>query len=190
MISPTDRVTVWQSQLAANDFPPVCAMCGQPAETWRKFKFSTAPPWALFLGAIVVMAMSRRASGYLPMTRACVQRIRRVRWLFGGVLLSALGFWFAAIVVGSFLGSDSTWSGIALALFLLGTFAALSGFVGLVVARRVYGPTGKVGEQRYGQYEPVIELQRVHPNFVMAVQQQQQARAAEYASRTQSPLQR
>ncbi len=175
MISPTDRVTVWQSQLAANDFPPVCAMCGQPAETWRKFNFSTAPPWAVFFGAIIVMALSRRASGYLPMTRACVQRISRVRWLFGAVLLSGLGLWAAAILVGVLLGSDSTWSGIALALFVLGTLAALSGLVGLVVARRAYGPTGKVGEQRYGQYEPVIELQRVHPNFVMAVQQLQQA---------------
>ena len=112
-----------------------------------------------------------------------------MRWLFGGVLLSALGFWFAAIVIGGFLGSDSTWSGVALALFLLGILVAVGGLIGLVVARRVYGPTGKVEEQRYGQYEPVIELQRVHPNFVMAVQQLQQARAAQYASRMQSPLQ-
>ncbi|TMG25324.1 MAG: hypothetical protein E6H95_12090 [Chloroflexi bacterium] len=66
MISPPDRVTIWQSQLTANDFPPVCAMSGQPAETWHKFRFATAPPWAFLLGAIVVAALSRRASGYLP----------------------------------------------------------------------------------------------------------------------------
>jgi hypothetical protein len=58
-----------------------------------------------------------------------------------------------------------------------------------VLARSIYGPTGKVMEQQYGQYEPVVELQRVHPNFVNAVRQMQAARAAQYAPQAQAPLQ-
>ena len=55
MNHPQDRVQVWASQLAANDFPPVCAVTGAPVETWRKFRFSTPPPWAYaFLGLIAL----------------------------------------------------------------------------------------------------------------------------------------
>ncbi|TMC91495.1 MAG: hypothetical protein E6J12_05000, partial [Chloroflexi bacterium] len=77
-----DRVQIWASQLAANDFPPVCAMTGRPAETWRKFRFATPPDWAYALLALVVLggigiiayaiviaSISRRASGYLPLTK-------------------------------------------------------------------------------------------------------------------------
>jgi Na+-transporting methylmalonyl-CoA/oxaloacetate decarboxylase gamma subunit len=190
LISPSDRVTVWQSQLAANDFPPVCAMCGQPAETWQKFNFSTAPPWAYWVGGVILAtAMARRASGYLPLTRACAQKIKLVRWTFAGVLLFAFACWITALVLGLSLGSDATWSGIALVLLLVGILALLVGLVGRVLARRSYGPTAKVMDQQYGQYEPVVELQRVHPNFVMAVQQLQQARAKQYATGVQSPFQ-
>ena len=190
MISPPDRVTVWQSQLAANDFPPVCAMCGAPAEAWRKFSFSTAPPWALLVGGVILAtAMARRASGYLPMTRACVQKLRLIRWTFAGLLLLPFALWFAAAVVGSSLGSDPTWSGVATVLVLLGILLLLIGLLGVVLVRSMLGPTGKVMEQQYGQYEPVVELQRVHPTFVTAVLQMQQARAAQYASRGSSPFQ-
>ena len=181
---------MWQSQLAANDFPPVCAMCGQPAETWRKFNFSTAPPWAFWVGGVILAtAMARRASGYLPMTRACVQKLRLFRWSFAGVLLLALVCWIAAIAIGSSLGTDPTWNGVATILLLVGVLLFLFGLVAVIVARNMYGPTGKVREQQYGQYEPVIELQRVHPNFAMAVQQMQQARAAQYASQAPSQSQ-
>ena len=55
MDSRPDRVQIWASQLAANDFPPVCAMTGRPAETWRKFRFATPPDWAYALLALVVL---------------------------------------------------------------------------------------------------------------------------------------
>ena len=55
MVTQPDRVQIWASQLAANDFPPVCAMSGQPAETWRKFKFATPPTWAYALLVLVCL---------------------------------------------------------------------------------------------------------------------------------------
>jgi hypothetical protein len=102
-------VVVWSSQLAANDFPPVCAMTGQPAETWRKFRFSTAPAWwpllllllctgfGLLIVFIALYGVSRRASGHLPLTRASSRRVALAAWLpagiFGaGVVLVILGF--------------------------------------------------------------------------------------------------
>ena len=184
MISPPDRVTIWQSQLTANDFPPVCAMSGQPAETWHRFRFATAPPWAFLLGAIVVAALSRRASGYLPLTRASLKKLRLVTWTFVGLLPLAVVLWGAAIFV-SPTDSDPTRSAIAAYLGIFGTLLFGIGLFGLLLARRWYGPTGKVLEQQPGYYEPVIELQRVHPNFVAAVRQRQQVRAAQYGSPAQ-----
>jgi hypothetical protein len=109
--SPTDRVVVWASQLAANDFPPVCAMTGAPAETWRKFRFSTAPAWAyaflilLCTGVgllIVFLAMylvSRRASGHLPLTRAASRRVGLASWIPAGALIGGVALLLAAAVV-------------------------------------------------------------------------------------------
>ena len=151
-------------------------MCGAPAEMWRKFNFSTAPPWAFLLGAIVTLALSRRASGYLPMTRACAQKLRLVRWSFAGAILLAVVCWIAAVIIGSAAGDAL--GGVVFALVVLGFAALILGFIFAVVGRAFYGPTANVMEQQYGQYEPVVELKRVHPNFVIAVRQLQQARAA------------
>src|SRR5437773_10863820 len=46
LVNQADRVLIWSSQLRANDFPPVCAMTGAPAEAWHKFRFVTVPGWA------------------------------------------------------------------------------------------------------------------------------------------------
>ena len=74
-------------------------MTGQPAETWRKFRFQTAPAWAyaflllLCTGVgllIIFLAMylvSRRASGYLPLTRASSRKVALGAWIPGGLLL-------------------------------------------------------------------------------------------------------
>jgi len=180
---PPDRVTVWQSQLAANDFPPVCVMTGAPAETWRRFKFSTAPPWAIWVGGVLVASiLARRASGYLPMTRASVQRLRLARWSPVALLAVAFLCWILAVIVGAAGGNDSTTSSIAGFLFIVGSLLLLIGLIGLVVVQAAYGPTARVMEQQPGQYEPVVELRRVHPNFVNAVRQMQAARAAHHPS--------
>jgi hypothetical protein len=91
-------------------------MTGRPAETWRKFKFATVPGWVYALLAlacvgligalafvIVQASVARRASGYLPLTRASSRKLALARWLpaasvFAGmVLLIAAGI----VVAGS-----------------------------------------------------------------------------------------
>jgi hypothetical protein len=62
LIAHPDRVQIWASQLGANDFPPVCAMTGRPAELWRKFNFSTPPRWAYALLVLIVVGGSGSSS--------------------------------------------------------------------------------------------------------------------------------
>jgi len=171
------KVQVWQSQLIANDFPPVCAMTGAQAEMWRKFTFTNTPAWAFMFGAIGAAAFSSRVSGYLPLTRQASKRITRVRWLFAGLIPLAIVFWVAGgIVVPA--GDDNTRAAIAGVLFLLGFAAILVGIIGILIGRNYFGPGARIIERR-GQPEPLVELRRVHPAFVAAVQQHQQARAAQ-----------
>src|SRR5256885_14051120 len=78
LVNQPDRVLIWSSQLRANDFPPVCALTGAPAETWHKFRFVTVPGWAyaflvlLCTGIgllpifIILAVVSRRGAGDLP----------------------------------------------------------------------------------------------------------------------------
>lgn len=99
-------------------------MTGAPAETWRKFRFSTSPAWVYVLfvivcalgviGVIVVAiiqsAVSRRASGYLPLTRAASRKVAFATWLPIGLIIGAAGMGAGAFVVGG-LGSGSGSSG-------------------------------------------------------------------------------
>jgi len=173
------NVQVWQSQLVANDFPPVCAMTGAPAEMWRKFTFTNTPAWAFMFGALGAAAFSRRVSGYLPLTRHASSRITRVRWLFVGLIPVGILFWVAsAIASPGPNSSDGTASAISAFLFLLGLAAFFFSVVGILVGRNSFGPSARILDGR-GQRELLVELRRVHPAFVAAVQQQQQARAAQ-----------
>jgi hypothetical protein len=108
-----NRVQIWSAQLSANDFPPVCAMTGRPAETWRRFRFATVPGWvyALLLLAcaglvgvvayvIVRESTARRASGYLPLTRASSLNVALARWLPAGAALLGIALLIGGAVVG------------------------------------------------------------------------------------------
>jgi hypothetical protein len=164
------KVLVWQSQLAANDFPPVCAMTGQPAEIWRKFAFSTAPGWSFWVGGILAAALTaRRASGYLPLTRASARRLRALTWGVSGLFPLAAVLFMLALVVQS--------GTLTFALVVLAFAALVVGILGLSVVRRAYGPTGKVLEPQPGHFQSLVELNNVHPAFAAAVQQLQQMRA-------------
>jgi hypothetical protein len=186
-------VLVWSAQLAANDFPPVCAMTGAPAETWRRFRFSTAPAWAyLFLlllctgvGLLIVFLImylvSRRASGQLPLTKASSRTIGLASWIPGGLLIGTVALWVVAAIVGSSSNNDTT-GAIAAAMVILSLLTLLAGIVGLLVVRPLIGPRATVMEQQPGQYDRLVRLRRVHPAFVAAVNQIHQARAAQYAS--------
>ncbi len=79
-------------------------------------------------------------------------------------------------------------SGIAVVLLVLGFLAIVAGLVGLVIVRAIVGPRGKVMERQPNQPDTLIELRNVHPGFVIAVEQHQLTRAAQYAAAQQSPL--
>jgi hypothetical protein len=184
---------VWASQLAANDFPPICAMTGAPAETWRKFRFSTAPAWAyLFLvllctgvGLLIVFLImylvSRRASGHLPLTKASSRIISLASWIPGGLVVGTVALWVLAAIVGN-SSNDATTGAIAAVMVILSLLTLLAGIVGLLVVRPLIGPRATVMEQPPGQFDRLVQLRRVHPAFVTAVNQIHQARAAQYAS--------
>ncbi len=191
--SPPERVQVWASQLANNDFPPVCAMTGAPAETWRKFRFSTAPPWAYALllllctgvGLLIVflamLLVSRRASGHLPLTRGSSRQVALAIWIPAGLVIATVALWVLGIVV-AVISNDETGSAIASDLFIVSALPFIAGVLGWLVIKPLLGPRASVMERRGGDYDRLVELRNVHPAFVAAVQQIHQARAAFYAS--------
>jgi hypothetical protein len=195
--APPDRVQVWASQLAANDFPPVCAMTGRPAETWRKFTFSTPPAWTyallvliclgaigLAIAAIVIYAVSERATGHLPLTRASRRTVGLAVWLPISLIIASPVSWVIAIFAGS---ATSGTSPIPFLILVGGFFLLLAGLVGRLVAMPFICPRGKVYPLQYGQYDRLVEISNVAPAFVAAVVQHQHARFAQ-AYPSQSPL--
>lgn len=167
-------------------------MTGAPAETWRKFRFATAPSWAyvllllvcagvgLLIIGVLIWAVSFRASGYLPLTRASRRKLAIVNWLPVALIVLSLVLWIAALVVG-FNSNDQT-ATIAGVLLIVGLLAGLAGLIGRLVVRRLVGPKARVMERRPGQYDQLIELRHMHPAFVVAVNQLHSARASHYAS--------
>lgn len=87
-------------------------MTGAPAQTWRKFRFSTAPAWAavfllllctgvgLLIVFIAIYLVSRRASGYLPLTRTSSRRVALAAWIPAGLISGALVLVTVAFFVG------------------------------------------------------------------------------------------
>lgn len=169
------KVLVWQSQLAANDFPPVCAMTGRQAETWRRFSFSTAPGWSFWVGGLLVAALTaRRAAGYLPLTKSSAQTLRLMTWVAVGLIPLGVVMW----IVAAFVQSGT----VAFALVVFGIAAILVAVIGLAIVRRAYAPTGKVLEPQPGHWQSLVELNNVHPAFVSAVQHLQHMRAQQASS--------
>ena len=194
MIAQPDRIQIWASQLAANDFPPVCAVTGRPAELWRKYNFRTPPAWVyallllivigligLILFGVVEYAVSEKASGHLPFTRAAQNRLRLI--MAGIAILLPVSFilFFAGLIVGSNTDTTSTTVGPLLVIAGLIVFGA---FLVGALTRGLWGPTAKVYPVQPGYYDKIVELRRVHPNFVAAIQQQHAARAAQAGQQT------
>ena len=125
---------------------------------------------------MLAAATARRATGYLPLTHAAARSIPRVRLSFLPFIGLMILFWIVAFAVGSLGTADNTRSAIAVYLGGFGVFFMLGAiFVALLTHR--FGPTGLVFEPRPGHYESIVELRGVHPSFVSAVHQHQQARA-------------
>ncbi|HZQ49603.1 MAG TPA: hypothetical protein VFB69_04770 [Candidatus Dormibacteraeota bacterium] len=185
-----DRIQIWSSQLAANDFPPVCAMTGRPAEVWRKFNFRAPPTWVYFLLFLIVIgligliifgvvenAVSEKASGHLPLTRAAQNRIRLFLWTVVALLPASIVLLIAGAALGA--GTDSSTSGVGALCILLGALAFVAFIVGALTRSLFTGPRAKVYPPQPGYTDKIVELYKLHPAFVAAVQQQHAARAAQ-----------
>ncbi len=191
--SPPDRVQIWAAQLAAKDFPPVCAMTGAPAETWQRFRFVTAPAWAYaflilvctgigLLPIFILMAVvSRRASGHLPLTRASQRRVKRATWVCIDLFVLAVLLWIAAAVIASIWSDNAVASTfVGLAVFV-GILSLLAAAIGWLLVRPMFGPGGAVRARPAGYQDYPVELRKVHPLFVQAVYAQHAARMAQSA---------
>jgi hypothetical protein len=193
-----DRVTVWASQLAAGDFPYVCAMTGQPAETSRKFRFSTSPWWTLvfllllcvgigfFVSIPLAYLVSRRASGRLPLTHRSKRLLDLpMRAAIAILALSAvLGIITAIALSRPYDPANPTPEVIGVLLFNSGVVAFLFGAIllqGTLLGRFPIGPGAKVMKVVPGQPDRVVELIRVHPAFVAAVRRMRAAPLPESA---------
>ena len=191
MITRDDRIQIWGSQLAANDFPPVCAMSGHPAEAWRRFKFATPPQWAyallvliclggigLIAYAVVISAVSQRASGFLPLTRSSRRTVELAIWVPVGLIIAWAALWGVAAVI-AFATTDNSLVTLAGICFWIGLLLMIAGLVGRLVITRLVIPQAKVMEAQPGYFDKLVELRNVHPNFVRALREQQVARLAQ-----------
>lgn len=162
-------------------------MTGEPAETWRKFRFSDTPAWALvflllicigigfFVSLPLAHLVSRHASGKLPLTRASKRLLELPIWAG----LASIVFWAIDWVVAGIAFSiqhdptNPTAAVAGLVLFYLGLPALVLGVVLLEIGFQLgtlpYGPRAKLRKQQPGETERTIELRRVHPAFVAAV---------------------
>ncbi|HYL08927.1 MAG TPA: hypothetical protein VEU76_10275 [Candidatus Udaeobacter sp.] len=158
-------------------------MTGEPAETWRKFTFSSLrwlPLVLLPLGVVghaAIGLMERRASGRLPLTQASKARLRRAGWQGLVLMLAAFGSFGAIAAIGvaagphAFNGPQSDAAGF---LLFGGLLALIGGTLVLLIARYLVGPRGVVRPKRAGDKELMVEIWNVHPAFVAAFDQMQQ----------------
>jgi hypothetical protein len=170
-------------------------MSGAPAETWYKVSFKTVPGWTgashaaglvglPLLAPVLEEATMRRARGYLPMTRRSRRKLLFVNWgVFSLIPLTMVAWLAAAIIAGS--GDDqSTFFG---AFVVAGLVTAVAGLVGVVSVLPLVGPAGNVMARQPGHLDNLVELRRVHPAFVAAVNQSHAYRAAQLAPEQGSP---
>jgi hypothetical protein len=174
-------------------------MTGRPVETWKKFKFATPPDWTyallilVCLGGlgfiaftIVVAVVSQRASGFLPLTRSSSRTVTLTFWIPLALLIAWPASWAIAVIFG-LSSNDPTASAIAGVSFWLGVLFLVAGLIGRLIVTPLISPRAKVMELAPGQPDRIVELRNVHPLFVAAVLQRQQAHASQYAFPAQSP---
>jgi hypothetical protein len=187
MADRSDSVRIWSSQLAAKDLPPICAMTGRPADTWRKFRFMTPSVWTiLLLLPLVVLDLggprpkARQVSGHLPLAKSAVQRAvleeSVVAFLPLGIIVGVTG-----IVIGRTNPDAPDLSAIARTLITLGLVLLVMFVVGAVL-RELVGLGAKVLAPPAGSEDQIVELRRVHPTFVAAVNQMHHARTSQSAA--------
>jgi hypothetical protein len=166
-------------------------MSGMPAEVWGRFRFVTSPKWVhafhllAFTGVglipilVISAAVSRRAGGWLPLTRASRRKLRAVVWtstfLFAAGI--AVAIWgLGAILLAPALQGPQVDFGSR--LVLVGLISFVLGGIGLAAVKPRFGPQGDVSTRWARDLGYVVELRNVDPLFVMAVHQVQRERAA------------
>lgn len=170
-------------------------MTGRPAETWRKFTFSTPPTWTyallvliclgvvgLLIAGAIIYAVSERATGHLPLTRSSKRLADLAYWVPIALLIASPIAWILAIVLGG--GNQSS---VFPTLFLLGIALLLAGLLGRLVGTPLISPRGKVFPIQPGQHDRLVQISNVNLAFVTAVREHQHARYAQ-AYRRQGPL--
>lgn len=186
MISQPNNVRVWASQFAAGDFPAVCVITGRPAETRRKFRFVTPPPWAyalliltclgglgIVLFAIVFYAVSNRAAGFLPLTRASAQAAAILVW--SPLVLFVAFVLCTGIAIALSGSSDQSTSELAAIFFVFAVLALLGAIVMRMVAVPLALPRGKVQDPPAGYIDRIVEISNLNPAFVTSVHESQGA---------------
>jgi hypothetical protein len=160
---------VTATELEGKRLPPVCAMTGAPSETWRRFRFATLPVSAWMSSGPFSFGSERSAIGYLPLTRRSAQRLALITWVpFGAIIIGTSVAALSAIT--GLQSSDSTVAAVAATLLFLGLMLLFCGGVALLLTRQI-GPQGKVRDAEPGAHREskIVELSRVHPEFVAAV---------------------
>lgn len=169
-------------------------MSGAPAETWRHFRFATVPGWAYaFLALlvtgigllpifIVMAAVSRRASSHLPLTFAMNRRLQLANWVGIGPIAFAMLLFIVAVAIQIATDSAPWW------LVILGVGILLVGVVGLLVVRPLVGPRASVMSQQSPYGDRLVELRRLSPAFVAAVQQAHAVRWQHYYGQSGAQL--
>jgi hypothetical protein len=162
-------------------------MTGAPAETMYKVSFKSVPGWtgashALGLAGLPLLApvleeaTMRRARGYLPVTRRSRQRLLFVNWGVFSLIPLTMVVWLAAAILA---GSGDDQSPLFGTLVVTGLITAMAGLIGVVSVLPHVGPGGNVLARQPGQHESLVELRRVHPAFVAAVNQLHANRTAQ-----------
>ncbi len=162
-------------------------MTGRPAETWRKFTFSTPPGWTyalipliclgvlgLVIAGAVIYGVSERATGSLPLTHSSSRTVGLAIWTPVALLVASPVAWVLAFVFGS--AKDSPVFPI---FFLIGAAFLLAGLLGRLVGTPLIIPRARVSPMQSGQYDRLVEIRNVNPAFAAAVRQHQQARYAQ-----------
>ena len=168
-------------------------MTGRPAETWRKFSFATPPPWSyallilvclgllgMIIAAIVVSAVSIRASGHLPLTRSSRLTANLATWVPAGLIFGSVGLMTAVVVaaIANVDAGDPNASSAAGIAFLLAILVLVLGLIGRLFVAPFLVPRAKV-EEIPGTLERIVELRNVSPGFVQAASRMYAERSAQ-----------
>ena len=162
------RAPVRVDDLERGDLPAVCAKTGVPCEGLIKDNLRVVPAWvaALVYAAVVPFLVlrlyfSRRVEARLPIAPDRVQRIRS--------LVKAA--WVAMVVAAA---------GLASALFGSGAVGIVALLVGIVAYLVIMAAGDLLWVGAIASRRPdVVILTRVHPEFVRALAEHYEARAAD-----------